>query len=54
MNLLWALAGIILLVWVFGLLFSVGGGLIHLLLILVVVVIAIRLLTGRPVLGRSN
>jgi hypothetical protein len=44
---LWTLLVILLVLWVLGLLFSVGGGLIHILLVIAVVVLIYQLLTGR-------
>jgi len=44
---LWTLLVILLVLWVLGLLFSVGGGLIHILLVIAVVVLLYQLLTGR-------
>ena len=47
---LWTIAVILLILWVLG--FSVvhvGGGLIHILLVIAVIVIIYRLITGRPV-----
>lgn len=48
LNLLWALAGIFIVIWVLGLSFHVvGGGLIHLLLVLAVLSVIVRLVAGR-------
>lgn len=48
---LYALAVILLILWLLGFLaFHVGGGLIHLLLVIAVVVIVIQLITGRRAL----
>lgn len=45
---LWTLAVILLILWALGFLaFHVGGGLIHLLLVIAVIVILFRLITGR-------
>lgn len=44
---LWTLLVILLVLWVLGLLFSIGGGLIHILLVIAVVVLIYQLLTGR-------
>jgi len=46
---LWTLIGVLLLFWVLGMATSFGGGLIHLLLVLAVIVLVIRLITGRRV-----
>jgi hypothetical protein len=47
---LWTIAVILLILWVLGFfVVNVGGGLIHLLLVIAVIVIVYRLVTGRPV-----
>jgi hypothetical protein len=46
---LWTIVVVLLLLWLFGLVLDVAGGLIHLLLVVALVVIAYRLLTGRRV-----
>jgi len=48
-HMLWTLIGVLLLLWVLGMATSFGGGLIHLLLVLAVIVLVIRLITGRRV-----
>ncbi|WP_281909368.1 lmo0937 family membrane protein [Massilia varians] len=47
---LYTIAIVLLVLWVLGMLTSVAGGLIHLLLVVAAVVILIRLFTGRKVL----
>ncbi|BDT60313.1 hypothetical protein MasN3_38070 [Massilia varians] len=49
-NMLYTIAIVLLVLWVLGMLTSVAGGLIHLLLVVAAVVILIRLFTGRKVL----
>jgi Family of unknown function (DUF5670) len=44
---LWTILVILLVLWLVGLLSNVGGGLIHLLLVVAAVVLVINLLTGR-------
>ena len=44
---LWTLIVILLALWLLGLLASVGGAFIHLLLLIAVVVLVIQLLSGR-------
>lgn len=44
---LWTILVILLVLWLIGLLSSVGGGYIHLLLAVAVVVLVINLITGR-------
>jgi uncharacterized protein DUF5670 len=44
---LWTILVILLVLWLVGLLTHVGGGFIHLLLVVAVVVLVINLVTGR-------
>jgi hypothetical protein len=44
---LWTLVAVFLILWLLGFSFSVGGSLIHLLLVLAVVVVIINLVSGR-------
>lgn len=44
---LWTIVVILFAVWLVGLLAHVGGGLIHLLLVVAAVVVLVNLLTGR-------
>lgn len=44
---LWTILVILLFVWLLGVLLKVGGGLIHLLLVVALVVFVLQLLTGR-------
>lgn len=44
---LWTIVGVLLVLWLLGLLTNVGGGLIHLLLVVALVVFVFNLLTGR-------
>ena len=44
---LWTIFAILLILWLLGWGFHVGGGLIHLLLVVALVVAVINLLTGR-------
>jgi hypothetical protein len=46
-NMLWTILVILLVLWLIGLLAHVGGGLIHLLLVVAVVILIINLVTGR-------
>ena len=43
-NMLWSIIAILLVLWILGFSFSVGGGLIHILLVIALVVFIIRLL----------
>ncbi len=44
---LWTIVLILLVLWALGLIAGVGGGLIHVLLVLALIIIAVNLLTGR-------
>jgi hypothetical protein len=44
---LWTILAILLVLWLVGVLANVGGGLIHLLLVVAAVVLVFQLLTGR-------
>ncbi len=46
---LWTIIGILLVLWLLGLLFNVGGNLIYILLVAAAVVLVIQLFTGRRV-----
>ncbi|MBA3645678.1 MAG: lmo0937 family membrane protein [Gemmatimonadaceae bacterium] len=47
---LWTIAVILLILWVLGaFVVPIGGSLIHLLLVIAVIVVIYRLVTGRPV-----
>ncbi len=50
MDLLYALVLILLVLWLAGFALSIGGGLIHLLLLAAVVVVLFRILSGRRAL----
>jgi uncharacterized membrane protein YtjA (UPF0391 family) len=44
---LWLVIGILLVLWVIGLIADVAGGFIHLLLVVALIVLVVNLLTGR-------
>lgn len=44
---LWTVVAVFLILWLLGFSFSVGGSLIHLLLVLAVVVLLFNVITGR-------
>ena len=44
---LWTIIVILFVLWLIGLLAHVGGGLIHILLVIAVIVLVINLVTGR-------
>lgn len=46
---LWTIVVILLILWLLGFTLHVAGGLIHILLVVALVVIVLRLLTGRRV-----
>ncbi len=47
---LWTIAVVLLILWVLGaFIVPIGGSLIHLLLVIAVIVVIYRLVTGRPV-----
>jgi hypothetical protein len=48
-NLLWTIIVILFVLWLVGFLIHFGGGLIHLLLVIALVLLIINLLTGRRV-----
>ena len=47
---LWTVVGILLLLWVLGFAIHIGGGLIHLLLVVAVIVVIFQLISGRRAL----
>ena len=44
---LWAIVAVLLLLWLLGFIGSVGGGFIHLVLVIAAVVLVVQLLAGR-------
>jgi Family of unknown function (DUF5670) len=46
---LWTIAIVLLILWILGFSFHVAGGLIHVILVIAVVLVIIRLVTGRSV-----
>ncbi|SDK14614.1 lmo0937 family membrane protein [Sediminibacillus albus] len=44
---LWTILGILLVLWLLGLLFDIVGGLIHILLVVAVIVIVVKFIRGR-------
>jgi hypothetical protein len=44
---LWTIIAVLLVLWLIGLVAHIGGGLIHLLLVVALVVFVINLITGR-------
>jgi hypothetical protein len=48
-GILWAVIVVLFVLWLLGFLLHVGGGLIHLLLVLAVIMVIINVVTGRGV-----
>jgi hypothetical protein len=48
-NLIWTAAVILFIFWLLGFSINIGGGLIHLLLVLVLIAIVYNLVTGRRI-----
>jgi hypothetical protein len=46
-GVLWTIICVLFVLWLFGFMLHFGGGLIHLLLVMAIVMIVINLLTGR-------
>jgi uncharacterized protein DUF5670 len=44
---LWTIVAVLLILWLLGFSLSIGGGLIHLLLVIALVVVVINLISGR-------
>ncbi|MCU1231605.1 MAG: family rane protein, partial [Acidobacteria bacterium] len=49
-NLLWLIIVILVIMWLGGFVMHIGGGLIHLLLVIAVIVLIFQLITGRRAL----
>lgn len=48
---LWTIVVILVVLWLLGLVANIGGGLVHLLLVIALIVIVVNLLQGRRPLG---
>lgn len=46
---LWTIFVILLILWILGFSFKIAGGLVHILLVIALIVLIIRLVTGRKV-----
>ena len=44
---LWTIAGILLVLWLLGLVFEIAGGIIHILLVIGIILIAYKAIKGR-------
>lgn len=49
-NLLWLIIIILIILWIGGFAFQIGGGLIHILIVIALILLIYRLATGRKVL----
>jgi len=49
-NLLWIIIVILVLLWLGGFAMHVGGGLIHILIVIAIIVLIVQLITGRRAL----
>lgn len=47
---LWTIIGILVLLWILGFAFHIAGGLIHILLVIAVIVLIFKLVSGRRAL----
>ncbi|MBK5260168.1 MAG: lmo0937 family membrane protein [Thermoanaerobaculia bacterium] len=50
MNLVWLIVIVLVILWLAGFSMQIGGGLIHLLLVIALVLVVYRLATGKKVL----
>jgi hypothetical protein len=48
---LWTIVAVLVVLWLLGFAANIGGGLIHLLLVIALIVIVVNLLQGRRALG---
>ena len=46
-NLLWTIIVVLFVLWLLGFLLHVGGGLIHIILVIAVILFVVNLITGR-------
>ena len=46
---LWSILVILIILWLLGFLMKIGGGLIHLILVIALIILIIQLVTGRRV-----
>lgn len=49
-NLLWLIIVVLVVLWLAGFAMHLGGGLIHLLIVIAVILLIVRLVTGRKVI----
>jgi hypothetical protein len=48
---LWTIVAVLLILWLLGFSLQVGGGLVHILLVVALIVVVFNLLSGRRALG---
>ena len=48
-NLLWLIIIVLIILWLGGFAFHIGGGLIHILIVIALILLIVRLVTGRRV-----
>jgi len=46
---LWTILAILIILWLLGFVMKIGGGLIHLILVIALIILVIQLVTGRRV-----
>ena len=46
-HMLWTIIGVLIVLWILGFSFEIGGGLIHALIVLALVLLVFNLITGR-------
>jgi hypothetical protein len=49
-NLLWLIIVVLIVLWLAGFALKIGGGLIHALIVIAIILVIVRLVTGRRVL----
>lgn len=49
---LYAIAGVLIIIWLLGLLLDFGGAIIHVLLVIAVIVVLVRVIQGKKPLGK--
>jgi hypothetical protein len=47
---LWGIVAILIVLWLLGLITSIGGAFVHILLVIAVIIIIVRLVQGRKIL----
>lgn len=46
-RILWMIIVVLLVIWLLGLVFNIGGGLIHLILLIAGIILVVQLVTGK-------